>query len=128
MSYDKSFLYLKWEIIQSNPTLCCAVTYWVFQLCKLSTVLNEIQKWYWYVFCEFWGKFLNILKQPSIGVLIKRNSASAISITIRHGSSPANLLHLFRTAFLKNTPGGLLLNILSLLPALASSRFNEKTS
>ena len=32
-----------------------------------------------------------------------------IEITFRHGCSPVNLLHIFRTSFLKNTPGDLLL-------------------
>ena len=30
-----------------------------------------------------------------------------IAITLRHGCSPANLLHIFRTTFLKNTSGWL---------------------
>ena len=30
-------------------------------------------------------------------------------ITLRHGCSPVNLLHIFRTLFLKNTSGQLLL-------------------
>ena len=32
-----------------------------------------------------------------------------IQITLRHGCSPVNLLHIFRTPFLKNTSGWLLL-------------------
>ena len=32
-----------------------------------------------------------------------------IEITLRHGCSPVNLLHIFRTTFLKNTSGRLLL-------------------
>ena len=32
-----------------------------------------------------------------------------IEIAIWHGLSPANLLHIFRTSFYKNTSGGLLL-------------------
>ena len=32
-------------------------------------------------------------------------------IALRHGCSPVNLLHIFRTPFLKNTSGRLLLNI-----------------
>ena len=35
-------------------------------------------------------------------------------ITLWHGSSPVNLLHIFRTPFLKNTSGGLLLNPLQI--------------
>ena len=34
---------------------------------------------------------------------------SFIGITLRRGCSPVNLLHYFRTPFLKNTSGGLLL-------------------
>ena len=32
-----------------------------------------------------------------------------IEIAVRHGCSPVNLLHIFRTLFHKNTSGGLLL-------------------
>ena len=32
-----------------------------------------------------------------------------IEITLQHGCTPVNLLHIFRTPFLKNTSGGLLL-------------------
>ena len=34
-----------------------------------------------------------------------------IEITLRHGCSPVNLLHIFRTPFPKNTSGGLLLRV-----------------
>ena len=33
-----------------------------------------------------------------------------IEITRRHGRSPVNLLHIFRTLFPRNTSGGMLLN------------------
>ena len=36
-------------------------------------------------------------------------SEVASAITLRHGCSPVNLLHIFRPPFLKNTPGRLLL-------------------
>ena len=39
-----------------------------------------------------------------------RLQSSFIEITLRHGCSPVNLLHIFRTPFLKNTSGRLLLN------------------
>ena len=32
-------------------------------------------------------------------------------MALRHGCSPVNLLHVFRTPFYKNTYGGLLLNL-----------------
>ena len=40
-------------------------------------------------------------KQPSIGVLIK--SCNFIEIVFRHGCSPVNSLHIFRTPFPRNT-------------------------
>ena len=70
-----------------------------------------------------------IQKQPSIGVPWKRCSenmqqiykenthgevrlqSNFIEITLRHGCSSANLLHIFRTTFLKNISGWLLLKI-----------------
>ena len=39
-----------------------------------------------------------------------------IEITLRHACSPVNLLHIFRTLFLKNTSGRLLLSLLSSWP------------
>ena len=39
---------------------------------------------------------------------------SAISVRLRHGCSPVNLLHTFRTYFPKNTSGGLLLFLVKL--------------
>ena len=35
---------------------------------------------------------------------------AALQITLRHGCSPVNLLHIFRTPFLKSTSEGLLLH------------------
>ena len=50
----------------------------------------------------------HIQKQFSIGVLLVCNF---IEIALRHGCSPVNLLHIFRTPFPKNTSGGLHLHI-----------------
>ena len=36
-----------------------------------------------------------------------------IEITLQHGCSPVNLLHIFRTPFSKNDPGWLLPELLS---------------
>ena len=54
-------------------------------------------------------------KQSPRGVLRKSYSenmqqSNFIKIALRHGCSPINLLHIFRTPFPKNTPGSLLLN------------------
>ena len=71
---------------------------------------------------------LQLQKQPSIGVLIKRCSKniqkiywrtstpkfdinSFIETTLRHGCSPVNLLHIIRAPFPKNTFGQLLLQL-----------------
>ena len=72
-----------------------------------------------------WDKINGSQKQPSIEVLKISNkftgehqSRSVISvklqvnfieITLRHGCCYVNLLHIFKTAFPKNTSGGLLL-------------------
>ena len=42
--------------------------------------------------------------------LLKFIDCNFIEITLRHGCSPVNLLHIFGTTFLKNTSGWLLLN------------------
>ena len=69
-------------------------------------------------------KTLTFQKQPSRGVLREKYSENMrqiyrrtpmpkcdfdIEITLRHGCSPVNLLHIIRTPFLKNTSGRLLL-------------------
>ena len=38
-------------------------------------------------------------------------ASNFIEITLRHGSSPVNLLHIFGTSFPKNTSGWLILKI-----------------
>ena len=43
-----------------------------------------------------------------------------IEITFRHGCSPVNLLHIFRTPFPKTTPGGPLASVMSSLPHKAA--------
>ena len=57
-------------------------------------------------------------KQPFRGVLKKRCSENmqqickaTLLITFRHGCSPVNLLHIFRTPFLKNASERLLLQL-----------------
>ena len=44
-------------------------------------------------------------------IYLKHQHRSAIVITLWHGCSPANLLHIFITPFPKNKYGGLLLNV-----------------
>ena len=66
---------------------------------------------------------VRIQKQPSRGVLKKRCSENmryaanlqenTYEITLWHGCSPVNLLHIFRTSFPKDTSGRLLLPIVA---------------
>ena len=55
--------------------------------------------------CEF-AKYLRTLFLQNTSALY-----NFIEITLPHGCSPANLLHVFRASFHKNTSGGLLLVI-----------------
>ena len=63
----------------------------------------------------FWRK--DILKicskftgeHPCRSVISIKLPCNFIETTLRHGCSPVNLLHIFRTPFTKNTSGGLLL-------------------
>ena len=56
-------------------------------------------------------------------ILIKLQS-SFIEITRRHGCSPVNLLHIFRTPFCKKTSWGLLLTRVSFYRKMLSNIFN----
>ena len=77
--------------------------------------------------------FFTLQKQPTRGVLKKRCSeiyskftgehscrsvisikllCNFIEISLRHECSPANMLHIFRTTFLRNTSGWLLLTLI----------------
>ena len=48
-------------------------------------------------------------EHPCQSVISIKLQSSFIEITLRHGCSPVNLLHISRTPFLKNTSGWLLL-------------------
>ena len=92
-----------------------------FSLCYFILVLGEKEVFKRLKLSSF-TKFINIQKQPPRGVPRKRCSENMqqiymrkpmpkcdFEITLRHGCS--HLLHFFRTLFLKNTSGWLLLNI-----------------
>ena len=55
--------------------------------------------------CKFTGE------HPCRSVISIKLQSNFIEIKLRHGCSPVNLLHIFRTSFLKNTSGGLLLKL-----------------
>ena len=48
---------------------------------------------------------------PSRSVISTKSQSNFIKIALRHGCSPVNLLHIFRTTFPKNTSGRLLLQL-----------------
>ena len=52
---------------------------------------------------------------------LQENTLAEVRFTLRNGRSPANLLHIFRTHFPKNTFGGLLLKTDSQLFSLSNS-------
>ena len=51
-------------------------------------------------------------EHPCQSVISIKLQNNLIEITLRHGCSPVNLLHIFRTRFLKNTSGRLILHFL----------------
>ena len=44
---------------------------------------------------------------------LNKVASNFVGLALRHGCSPVNLLHIFRTPFLKNISGQLLLNVVS---------------
>ena len=50
-------------------------------------------------------------EHPCRCVILIRLLCKFIEISLWHGSSPVNLLYIFRTPFVENTFGGLLLNL-----------------
>ena len=93
---------------------------WFFQ--KLKTI-NYLKTQFWkYCFyiktykvwrITFWKYSYNRLNIGYVKkvLLTLTLQSNFIEITLRHGCSPVNLLHIFRTPFLKNTSGRLLQKI-----------------
>ena len=54
-------------------------------------------------------------EDPWRSVISIKLQSNFIEIALRHGCFPVNLLHIFRTTFLKNTSGGLPLNVLVII-------------
>ena len=52
-------------------------------------------------------------EHPCRSLISIKLQSNFIEITLRHGFSPVNLMHIFRTSFLKNTSGWLLLYYLN---------------
>ena len=65
-------------------------------------------------------------EQPCRKVISIKLQSNFIKITLRHGCSPVNLLHIFRTLFPKNTSGRLLLHVVQhIVRQVLYSRFGE---
>ena len=89
---------------------CCLIFFialiWIKQKCNKFIANND-------------AVTIQVQKQPFRGVLRKRCSENIlkiyrrtpIEISLRHGCSPVNLQHIFRTAFPMNTSGRLLLQV-----------------
>ena len=60
-------------------------------------------------------------KHPCQSVISIKLLCNFIEITLRHGCSPVNLLHIFRTPFPRNTSGGLLISSPRLLSVTIST-------
>ena len=58
----------------------------------------------------FWKHAATLQENPCRSVISKRLLCNFIEITLRHGCSPVNLLHISRTRFTRNTSGRLLVN------------------
>ena len=73
---------------------------------------------------KIYSKFTG--EHPCRSVISIKLLCNFIEITLRHGCSPVNLLHIPRPPFLKNTTGWLLLNVNSTLKILNSKLKNLK--
>ena len=62
---------------------------------------------------KIYSKFTG--EHPCRSVISIKLESNFVEITLRHGCSPVNLLHSFRTPFLKNTSGRLLLDLNELI-------------
>ena len=110
-------------LLLSNVTLSEKLSWKILLLSKHQ--IRDESNWYWWS-----SKWIldNLQKQPQTGVPRKRcfenmqqiyrktpmtkcDFSNFIEISLRHGCSPVNLLHIFRTPFPKNISGRLLLNL-----------------
>ena len=67
------------------------------------------------------------LQHSRRSVISLKLQSNFIEITLRHGCSPVNLLHIFRTSFPKNSSGGLLMHILMLVVRRCIQNSNRHT-
>ena len=110
MAYSEPSQTSKMEIFAKIVNCChfhcsCLTRFWI-HLCVIHLIRSSHPE-------VFLGKSVLRICSRSTGEHTCRSAkllCNFIEITLWHGCSSVNLLHIFRTAFLKNTSGRLLLN------------------
>ena len=108
VSHIKCFHLDTWPKMKNEKKLECFLRIWAL---LLSTLLNYrsshpevfLRKGVLEICSKFTGE------HPCRGGISITLNGNFIEITLRHGCSPVNLQHIFRTTFLKNTSGRLFL-------------------
>ena len=102
---------------KSSPFPCSFRKNWnsQFSLLKRTKIWKNPQKHpsrgvLWKGVLKISSKFTG--EHPCRSAIWIKLQSSFIEITLRHGCSPVNFLHIFETPFPKNTSDGLLLNLL----------------
>ena len=72
---------------------------------------------------KIYSKFAG--EHPCRSAISIKVQSNFIEITFRHECSPVNWLHIFRTSFLKNTYGRLLLSLFTYLENIRKPKFRE---
>ena len=98
-------------------------------LSSFNLVRKKIPQVHKITYCS--NAFLNLLQiyskftgeHPCRSVISVKLLCNFSEIILRHGCSPLNLLHIFRTPFLKNTSGRLLLSFPSAIVICIYKRF-----
>ena len=106
-----------WLQVSFNSYYCTHRCIKTFNFINMRKSLENI-KWYSEAATQrcsyekvFWKNAPNLQENTHPEVRLCTRSCNFIEIIHRHACSPVNLLHIFRTPFLKNTFGWLLLNI-----------------
>ena len=87
--------------------LCHMFRFWKERLCNYTSSRPEV--FLWKGVLKISSRFTE--EQPCGSVISVRLRSIFIEITLRHGCSPVNLLHIFRTPFFGTTSGWLLLQL-----------------
>ena len=146
LGYPKTICIQGWHFLSGRSPLylCFDIIFIKWFSEKFATNGSFFDKY----FSMYWYDLSKAQKQPSRGVLSKRCSENCskftgehpcqsvisikllcnfIEITLRHGCSLVNLLHIFRTLFSRNTSGWLLLKAFSAQHCLVSTFEKEKS-